>query len=85
MLPERYEYEAPLTESRDRMISGFDQSAVLPISTAAAPIAIARTTSPPRRIPPSITTSIRSPTAATTSGSTRIEAGVPSRALIRSF
>jgi hypothetical protein len=31
----RYEYESPLTESRDRMISGFDQSAVLPISAAA--------------------------------------------------
>ena len=31
----RYEYEQPLTESRDRMISGFDQSAVLPISAAA--------------------------------------------------
>lgn len=31
----RYEYESPLTESRDRMISGFDESAVLPISAAA--------------------------------------------------
>src|SRR5690606_2740869 len=31
----RYEYESPLTEERDRMISGFDQNAVLPISAAA--------------------------------------------------
>jgi len=31
----RYEYEQPLTESRDRMISGFDGTAALPISAAA--------------------------------------------------
>ncbi len=31
----RYEYEQPLTEARDRMISGFDPSATLPITAAA--------------------------------------------------
>lgn len=31
----RYEYEQPLTEDRDRMISGFDPTAALPISAAA--------------------------------------------------
>jgi hypothetical protein len=31
----RYEYEQPLTEERDRMISGFDGNAALPISAAA--------------------------------------------------
>lgn len=31
----RYEYETPLTEERDRMLSGFDAAAMLPISAAA--------------------------------------------------
>ena len=31
----RYEYEQPLTEARDRMISGFDPNATLPFTAAA--------------------------------------------------
>ena len=49
-----------------------------PISTALAPSASALTTSLPRRTPPSSTTSIWSPTASTTAGSIRMEAGTPS-------
>ncbi len=41
----RYEYEQPLREARDRMLSGFDGSAVLPI-TAAAEAAYARSPIP---------------------------------------
>src|ERR1700733_16202008 len=47
--------------------------------TARAPSASALTTSLPRRTPPSSKTSIWSPTASTTAGSARIDAGVPSR------
>ncbi len=39
------------------------------------------TTSPPRRIPPSITTSISLPTAEAMAGRARMVAGVPSRLL----
>ena len=52
-----------------------------PIITARAPSASALTTSLPRRMPPSITTSTSSPTASAIEGSTRIGAGVPSMLL----
>ncbi len=52
-----------------------------PIITARAPSASALTTSPPRRMPPSSSTSIWSPTASAIAGSARIVAGVPSRLL----
>jgi DNA-binding CsgD family transcriptional regulator len=52
-----------------------------PIITARAPRASAFTTSPPRRTPPSSSTSARPATASTTPGRARIEAGVPSRLL----
>ena len=45
---------------------------------ARAPQASARTTSWPERMPPSIITSITSPTASTTFGSAEIEDGAPS-------
>ncbi|HEY8551747.1 MAG TPA: TonB-dependent receptor [Vicinamibacterales bacterium] len=45
----RYEYETPLTEERDRMISGFDPDAVLPISAAAE---AAYATNPIGEVPP---------------------------------
>ena len=53
----------------------------LPIITARAPSASAFTTSPPRRTPPSSSTSAWSPTAETTAGSARTDAGVESRLL----
>src|SRR5688572_26227436 len=46
-----------------------------PMSTARAPSASAFTTSDPRRTPPSMSTSTRSPTAATTSGNARMVGG----------
>src|SRR5579871_3843928 len=52
-----------------------------PIITALAPRASAFTTSPPRRTPPSSSTSTWSPTARAISGSIRMVAGVPSRLL----
>src|SRR5438477_339560 len=52
--------------------------------TARAPSASALTTSLPRRIPPSSSTSICPPAASATPGSARIDAGVPSRLFPRS-
>ncbi len=57
------------------------QRAARPSMTARAPSATAFTASPPRRTPPSSSTSTWSPTAAAIAGSARIVAGVPSRLL----